>query len=49
MIRKLKTIIWKEGRYFIAQSLDIDVCSFGETKAEAIDNLKEALELYFQN
>ena len=31
-----------------AQCLDVDVSSFGETKLEALQNLDEALELYFE-
>jgi predicted RNase H-like HicB family nuclease len=43
----LKTVIWKEGKYYIAQCLNVDVSSFGNTKVEAVKNIKEALELYF--
>jgi len=45
----LNNIIWKEGAYFVAQCLNIDVSSFGNTKDEALANLKEALELYFKD
>ncbi len=45
----LQNIIWKEGRYYVAQCLNIDISSFGKTKAEAAKNLKEALELYFED
>lgn len=45
----LKNIVWKEGKYFIAQCLNVDVSSFGKTKKEALDNLNEALELYFED
>ena len=45
----LKNIIWKEGKYFVAQCLNVEVSSFGETKAEALANLTEALELYFED
>jgi len=38
-------IIWKEGEYFVAQCLNIDVSSFGETQEEALENLKEAIAL----
>ncbi len=43
----LKTVIWKEGKYYIAQCLNVDVSTFGKTKIEATKNIKEALELYF--
>ena len=45
----LENIVWKEGKYFVAQCLNVDVSSFGETKGEALENLKEALELYFED
>lgn len=44
----LKNILWKEGKYYVAQCLNVDVSSFGKTKAEAVKNLKEALDLYFE-
>ena len=43
-----KNIIWKEGRHYVAQCLNIDVATFGATKKEAPVNLNEALELYFE-
>ena len=41
--------IWKEGKYFVAQCLNVDVSSFGKTKREALKNLTEALELYLED
>ena len=43
------SIVWKEGKHYVAQCLNIDVSSFGKTKKEAIENLREALELYFED
>ncbi len=45
---QLKNIVWKEGSYYVAQCLNVDVSSFGKTKKEASKNLQEALELYFE-
>jgi len=45
----LKNIVWQEGEHFVAQCLNVDVSSFGDTKEEALSNLKEALELYFED
>lgn len=45
----LKNIVWQEGKYFVAQCLNVEVSSFGDTKEEALVNLKEALELYFED
>jgi predicted RNase H-like HicB family nuclease len=46
---KLQTVVYREGEYFVAQCLNVDVSSFGETEAEALRNLQEALELYFED
>ena len=45
----LKYAVWKEGKYFVSQCLNVDVSSFGETRKEALENLEEALELYFED
>ena len=46
---KINNVVWKEGNYFVAQCLNIDISSFGNTKEEALANLQEALELYFED
>lgn len=40
--------VWKEGDWFIAQCAEVDVASHGRSEQEALDNLREALELYFE-
>ena len=45
----LKNVIWKEGKYYVAWNLNTAVSSFGKTKKEALNNLEEALELYFED
>lgn len=45
----LQNVVWKEGKYFVAQCLNVDVSSFGDTKKDALTNLEEALELYFED
>lgn len=45
----LKTVVWKEGKYYVAQCLNVDVSTFGKTKVEAKKNMQEALELYSGN
>jgi len=45
----LKNVVWKEGKYYVAQCLNVDVSSFGKTKKEALANLDEALDLYFED
>ena len=43
------SVVWQEGKYFVAQCLNVDVSSFGKTKNEALANLQEALSLYFED
>ncbi len=44
-----KSVVWKEGKYYVSQCLDVDVASYGKTKKEALKMLQEALELYFED
>jgi predicted RNase H-like HicB family nuclease len=46
---QLNNAVWKEGDYYVAQCLNVDVSSFGNTRQEALGNLEEALELYFED
>ena len=41
--------IWQEDDWFIAQCLEVDIASQGESEEAALDNLTEALELYFES
>jgi predicted RNase H-like HicB family nuclease len=43
---QLTASIWKEEDLFVAQCLEIDVASQGETEEAAVDNLIEAVELH---
>ena len=45
---RFQASIVREGDGFVAQCLEIDVASQGDTPDEALHNLKEALELYFE-
>ena len=49
MQKEIQYLITKEGRYYVSQCLNVDVSSFGETVDEAINNLKEALGLYYED
>jgi hypothetical protein len=40
--------VWQEGEWCVAQCLEVDVASQGETEEEALKNLEEALELHFE-
>ena len=48
-MKTIKYVIYKEGKYFVSQCLNVDVASFGVTMDEASNNLKEALDLYFED
>jgi predicted RNase H-like HicB family nuclease len=45
----LQSVVYREGEHYVAQCLNIDVSSFGDTEAEALASLQEALELYFED
>ncbi len=48
-MKQIKYIVYNEGKYYIAQSLNVDVSSFGESIDEATRNLQEALNLFFED
>ncbi len=48
MKRVFNASVWKEEGWYVAQALEVDVASQGESESEALRNLKEALELYFE-
>jgi hypothetical protein len=45
----VQTVVFREGEHFVAQCLDVDVSSFGNSEDDALANLREALELYFED
>ncbi|MBI2011409.1 type II toxin-antitoxin system HicB family antitoxin [Candidatus Daviesbacteria bacterium] len=48
-MRKVHSVVWKEDEWFVAKALEVEVASQGKSEKEALDNLKEALELYFED
>ena len=48
MIKQLTAIIEKEGNGYVALCPEVDIASQGDTVSEARENLKEALELFFE-
>jgi len=42
-------VVYRADEFVAAQCLNVDVSSFGATREEAVANLKEAVELYFEN
>lgn len=45
---RIKYEVYPEDGMFVARCLDIDVTSDGATDAEAVANLREAIQLYFE-
>ena len=48
MKQQFTASIWREGEWFVAQCLEVDIASQGTTEDEALANLREALELHFE-
>lgn len=46
--RQLTAIIEREGNGYVSLCPELDIASQGETVADARDNLREALELFFE-
>ena len=41
--------VWQEGEWWIAQALEVDVASQGESMERALAGLREALALHFDD
>ena len=48
MTRQLTAIIEREGDAYVALCPELDIASQGASVSEARENLKEALELFFE-
>jgi predicted RNase H-like HicB family nuclease len=48
MKRAFAATVWREGKWYVSQCLEVDVASQGKTEEEALTNLREALELHFE-
>jgi len=46
---RLTAIITREDPWYVARCLEVEVTSQGESIESALDNLREALELYFED
>ncbi|HLL51093.1 MAG TPA: type II toxin-antitoxin system HicB family antitoxin [Thermomicrobiales bacterium] len=47
MKRTFTATIGHEGNWYVAQCLEVDLASQGETEEEALLNLREAIALHF--
>ncbi|MBA4179935.1 MAG: HicB family protein [Anaerolinea sp.] len=48
-MRTIDVVIYRDGDYWTALALNVEVSSFGSSPEEARDAIKEALELYFED
>ncbi len=48
MTRRLTALIEREGDAYVALCPEVDIASQGKTVDEARENLREALELFFE-
>lgn len=46
---KYNVIVYKEENWYVSKCIDNNIASQGKTIEEALENLKEALELYNEN
>ncbi len=47
--KRLTAAVYREGKLYVSQCLEVDVASQGKTVETALSNLVEALELYFED
>lgn len=47
-MKRLHSVVWKEDKLYVAKALEVEVASQGKSQKEALENLIEALELYFE-
>ncbi len=43
------SVVWKEDDMYVSWCPDLDIASQGKTVEEALNNLKEAIELYLED
>jgi predicted RNase H-like HicB family nuclease len=44
----LTASVWREGDVFVAQCIEYDVSSYGDTEEEALESLAEAVVLHLE-
>ena len=49
MKRLFNATVWQEDDWYVAQCLEVDVASQGESEDKAIANLREVLQLHFES
>ncbi len=48
-MRKLNVVVYEEESAFVAQCLNCGVTTHGDTYEEAIENIQEAVELFYED
>ncbi|MFI5385442.1 MAG: type II toxin-antitoxin system HicB family antitoxin [Fimbriimonadales bacterium] len=48
-MKRIQVAYYKEGSQWVAQALNVEVSSFGDTYEEAQSAIAEALALYFED
>ena len=48
-MHQITYVVWKEDDQYVSHCLNVEVASCGDTREEAIANLKEAVTLYFED
>lgn len=48
-MKRIQYSLHREEPFWVAQCLNVDVSSFGNTPSEAVANLTEAMELFFED
>ena len=48
-MKEIDYVVWQEGKHYVSQCINVNVSSFGKTPDDAVKNLKEAVELYFED
>ena len=46
---RLSTVVSREGKFFVARGIEIELASQGKTVEEALKNLKEAFGLWLKH
>lgn len=48
-MKRVHSVVWQEDKLYVAKALEVEIASQGKSQKEAVNNLKEALELYFED
>ncbi len=48
-MKRFHSVVWKEDKWYVAKALEVEITSQGKSQKKALESLKEALELYFED